>query len=203
MKSFGATSPLVALKILAWFAGSGVVPPVRQRFTVERSVPTSAANASSVREFSERYVSSFIAIRMVHGMNVHVKHDCASHGLAMPHCETEAIRMPPVAKPKRRLGRHYLKQWRQYRGYSQEFAGEFLGMARSNLSKIENGKVPYDQHLLEKAAELYKTDPASLIMRNPKDADAPWSIIDQLKPATRERALEVLRALRLADEQAA
>lgn len=96
-----------------------------------------------------------------------------------------------------------MKQWRQFRGYSQEFAAEFLGMSRSNLSKIENAKVPYDQHLIEKAAELYKADPASLIVRNPEDKNAPWSILDNLKPATRERALEVLRALRIADDQAA
>lgn len=85
---------------------------------------------------------------------------------------------------------------------TQEQAAEPLSMDASNLGRIERGLVPYDQRLLEAAAELYGCEPADLIMRNPLDAEAPWSIWEQLKPAQRKQAVRLLKALK-GDEEAA
>lgn len=81
--------------------------------------------------------------------------------------------MPPVPKPKRERRRHFLKEWRVYRGYKQELAAEMAGMTRENLSKIERGLVPYTQDTLETLAEAYMCEPQDLIMRDPTRPDAP------------------------------
>lgn len=111
--------------------------------------------------------------------------------------------------PKKAIKRgHFLLEWRKFRSLSQEKVSERLaalseqrpqipgveriGITRGNLSRIERGEVPYSQPLLELLAEIYQTDAASLIMRNPKDPLAIWSIWDQISPQERVHATDVL-----------
>lgn len=63
-------------------------------------------------------------------------------------------------------------------------------MAAATLSRIETGKLPYTQDFLEMAADAYGTDIVSLLIRDPTDADAIWSIWDQAKPAQRQQIVE-------------
>lgn len=102
----------------------------------------------------------------------------------------------PLQKPRRR--RTFLREWREFRNKTQEQAAPLLGIDQSTLSRIERGTVPYDQDFLEKAAFVYMCDPQDLIMRNPLDEDAVWSITDNLKkatPAERTRAAAIIDAL--------
>lgn len=94
--------------------------------------------------------------------------------------------------------RHFVREWRQYRGLSQDRLAERLEMSKASLSRIESGKQPYTQDVLEALAYALACEPADLIVRNPLDAEAPWSIWDTLKPAQRKQAIRVLKAL--ADE---
>lgn len=94
-------------------------------------------------------------------------------------------------KPKRR--RYFFREWRQHRRLTQTQAGERVDKDQSTLSRIENGESPFDQDFLEKAAEAYQCEPADLLMRNPKDEDAVWSIFDNLKTATLEEKKQVVR----------
>lgn len=91
--------------------------------------------------------------------------------------------MPSVKHQKRKLRNHFLRAWREHRGFDQEKAAERLGISRTQLSKIENIRSPYSQGLLEAAAEAYSCTVADLIMRNPLDKDAPYSLDDSLKKA--------------------
>lgn len=86
--------------------------------------------------------------------------------------------------------RHFLRQWRKFRGYTLEGVAERVGMTHQNLGKIERGKVPYNETLLGILAEIYRTDRGSLIMRDPSVRDAFWSIYDQLAAPERERLVE-------------
>lgn len=74
-------------------------------------------------------------------------------------------------------------------------------MSKASLSRIETGKQPYTQNVLEQIAGALRCEPADLIMRNPLDPEVPWSIWDALKPAQRKQALRLLKAL--AEEEAA
>lgn len=107
--------------------------------------------------------------------------------------------------------RHFLKAWRKHRGLSQKQAcdaayelvsdrviaegeeGDMrrLGLSQGNLSRMEKGEIPYNQFALEILAEVYQTDPASLIMRDPED-DEVWSIYDRVPKTVRPQALKVL-----------
>lgn len=71
-------------------------------------------------------------------------------------------------------------------------------MTHANLSRIENGKTGYTQRTLEAIAHALLCEPADLIMRNPLDKSAAWSILDQMKkadPETRARIAAVVEAL--------
>lgn len=67
-----------------------------------------------------------------------------------------------------------------------------IGLSQPNLSRIETGKTPYNQSLLEILAEVYGTDVPSLIMRDPSDPEGIWSIYDQIPAPQRQTALKVL-----------
>jgi transcriptional regulator with XRE-family HTH domain len=94
-----------------------------------------------------------------------------------------------------------LRQWRKHRGLTLESAAEFFHMTGQNLGKIERGQVPYDQPLLERAAELYACEVADLLIRDPSDPEGLWSLWDHAQPAERRQVIRVLRALK--DEDAA
>ena len=79
----------------------------------------------------------------------------------------------------------FFKQWREYRDLSQERLAERLETSVASVSRIESGKQPYTQDYLEALAVALQTDPASLLMRDPSDSSAPWSVWDNAKPAER------------------
>lgn len=83
--------------------------------------------------------------------------------------------------------KHFLRAWRKFRGYTLEQAAERVGMSHQNLGKIERGRVPYNETLLELLADIYRTDRGSLIMRDPSRPDPLWSIYDQLAPPERQK----------------
>ena len=70
------------------------------------------------------------------------------------------------------------------------------GMTHASLSRIERGLQPYSQPILEAIAdELTNGDVASLLMRDPSDPDALWSIWDQAKPGERRMIVEVAKTI--------
>lgn len=96
----------------------------------------------------------------------------------------------PIPKPV--YGRHFLREWREHREYTLEEAGEAVGISHAQLGRIERRLQPYNQKLLEALADLYATEPASLVMRNPKDPDAMWTLWDQARQAEREETVKFL-----------
>lgn len=91
--------------------------------------------------------------------------------------------MPPVKRPRTPRRRTFLKEWREYRVLTQEQASERIGVTQATLSRVERGVTPYDQDLLERIAFAYLCAPEDLLMRNPLDKDAVWSISDNLRKA--------------------
>lgn len=106
--------------------------------------------------------------------------------------------------------KHYLREWRGER--SLEAVAEtikILGgeprfqrpdvrpvtMTHATLSRIERNLIPYNQILLEILAEIYRTDVASLLIRDPRDSEGIWSIWDQVPPSERQKAINILQQL--------
>lgn len=101
--------------------------------------------------------------------------------------------MAPVPKPRPKYPT-FLKVWRKHRGLTQEAAASRLGMDRSNLSKIERGEVPYNQALLEAAADAYQCEPADLIMRDPNSPI--WTLMDTIRKLPDNKQREVMGILK-------
>ena len=89
----------------------------------------------------------------------------------------------------------FIRAWRQHRGYSLDQLAQMVPMDKSNLSKVERAILPYNQEMLERLADALRTDPASLIMRDPSRPDAIWSIWDQASPGERAQIESVAAAL--------
>jgi transcriptional regulator with XRE-family HTH domain len=109
--------------------------------------------------------------------------------------------------------RHHLRAWRKHRDLSLEAVAERvvllsseraasdpdvrpITMTHATLSRIERGKLPYNEHLMELLADIYQTDVASLIIRDPDRQDAIWDIWAQLAPVQREQVVEIARTLK-------
>lgn len=107
--------------------------------------------------------------------------------------------------------RTYLREWRKYRSFTQaetiariiELAGDVAAddpalrvpKTEASLSRIENGRQPYTQAVLEVLAEVYQTHPEHLIARNPTKEGKLLSILDRLTPDQYRQAEAVLEAL--------
>lgn len=101
-----------------------------------------------------------------------------------------------IAFPKKRSRRRtYFRQWRIYRGFSQEQLASRLDTSVASISRIEGGSQPYTQDVLEALAEALNTDPASLLMRNPEEPEAIWSLWDNAKPGERQMIVDIARTV--------
>lgn len=109
-----------------------------------------------------------------------------------------------MAGKKPKFGKTYIRAWREHRKLTLAAVAarveEKLGrsMTHATLSRIETGSIAYTQPVLEAIAHALLCEPADLLMRNPLDKGAPWSIYDSLKkadPATRTRIAAVVDAL--------
>ena len=110
--------------------------------------------------------------------------------------------------------KHYLKEWREHRGKTQDQVADQIemlahdprymdadkpakvGKTQATLQRVETGKLPYSQILLEILAEIYGTDPGSLIMRNPLDQSAPHSILDGLPKAQFDAVVHMIESFK-------
>lgn len=89
--------------------------------------------------------------------------------------------------------KQFIREWRKFRGLTQEQLAERMGIARSYVSHVEKGNRRYDQLFLEAAADALLCQPADLIMRDPTQPGSIWSIWDQIPPTEREQAAKVLQ----------
>lgn len=117
-----------------------------------------------------------------------------AHFLGQQYCH-----MAMKAHPKRKQFRKtFVREWRLSRGLTLEQLADRIGMQASALSYLERGQSAYTQGTLEALAEALGTDPASLIIRNPSEDNAIWSLWDNASPAEKQQITEVVKVLRKA-----
>lgn len=95
------------------------------------------------------------------------------------------------------MARHktYLRQWRNKSGKTLEQVADHLHMSHSQLSRIERGKQPYNQELLEELADLYMCDVVDLLIRDPSEPESMWTLWERAKPGERRQIRSVAEAL--------
>lgn len=98
----------------------------------------------------------------------------------------------PVPKQRRRI---FLKEWRKFRGLTQEQLAERVGMAVSNISQLEQGRQGYSQEGLEAFADALNCDPGQILNVDPTKGDAIWSIWEQAAPVQRQQIVEIARTI--------
>lgn len=111
--------------------------------------------------------------------------------------------MPRKARPHPKPARRptYIRAWRKHRQLTLAQLVNRLqvelevDISEGQLSRIERGETPYSQDILEAVAQVLRCEPADLIVRDPIQPDAIWSLIDTLKPVERRQAVEILKAL--------
>lgn len=104
--------------------------------------------------------------------------------------------IPGMVRPRpKQYRKTFIREWRKHRGLTLEQVAERAGMTPGNLSHLERGRQAYTQSALEALAEALNTDPASLLMRNPTQAEPIWSIWEQAKPGEKRQITEVAKAI--------
>lgn len=101
------------------------------------------------------------------------------------------------------MGNTYLKEWRAYRNKTQSQVLDMLELADdpllpktgASLSRLENGKQPYSQRVLEALADIYDTSPSDLIGRNPFKEGEIVDFVSRLNERQKAQALAVLEAM--------
>jgi len=78
---------------------------------------------------------------------------------------------------------------------TQDDLAERLGTSKASISRIEAGQQAYTQDFLEACADALRTDPASLLMRNPTDEEAVWSLWDKAKVGDRKMIENIVRSV--------
>lgn len=96
---------------------------------------------------------------------------------------------------KRQFRRTFVREWRKFRNLTLEQLADRLDMTASHFSMLERGQRGYTQETLEAIADALQTDAASLIMRNPMDDEAIWSIWDAAKGADRQKIVAIARTI--------
>ena len=96
--------------------------------------------------------------------------------------------------------RTHIRQWRKFKGMSLEALAARVGektdgFTHASLSRIERGLQPYSQPVLEAIADALGTDVASLLMRDPSDPEAIWSVWDKAKPGERKMIVDIAKSV--------
>ena len=107
----------------------------------------------------------------------------------MPH------RIKSFLKRSRTIGLPLLKQWRAFRGLTQEQLADRAGMSPGNISQLENGKIHYSQPGLQALAEALNCEPFHVLNVDPTKDEAIWSLWERATEAERAQIVAVSRAL--------
>lgn len=106
--------------------------------------------------------------------------------------------MPPVKKIPWDRRPHFLKEWRDHFHLSQDDAAEVAHMSRENYGRIENGRIPYNQDMLERLADRYGVVASDLLSVNPEVPDKPREVYEMLRRAKAsdvEKAVSIVSTL--------
>ena len=80
---------------------------------------------------------------------------------------------------------HFIRQWRRFRRLTLEQLAERVGVTHGAISQLERGLTNYNQGMLEALARELNCEPGDLIMRDPTQPGAIWSIWDNASEAER------------------
>lgn len=81
---------------------------------------------------------------------------------------------------------------------TQEQLADRVGLTQGMISHLENGRTDFTGNMLDLLAEALGCERADLLMRDPTDTEAPWSIWETLDIPERKQTVEIMKALKRA-----
>lgn len=99
--------------------------------------------------------------------------------------------------------RIYLREWRTHRHLTQKqvvdrlsaLSDDKLPTTEASLSRLENGKQPYSQRVLEALGDIYACEPHELIGRNPSKEGDVIDMFSKMNERQKAQAAAVIQAL--------
>jgi DNA-binding Xre family transcriptional regulator len=133
----------------------------------------------------------------VHEAHIAVKPACAWSGMDGAAEPVHDMHMPTSAKQKVRArppvqvryDATFMRAWREFRNKTLEEMAEKCGKTYSQLSKIETGKQPYSQQILEAYARHLGCSVIDLLARRPQDDETLLGMWPRLNHEAREMLL--------------
>jgi transcriptional regulator with XRE-family HTH domain len=98
--------------------------------------------------------------------------------------DTTKPKPPPLLRTK-------LKAWRAYRGKTQAEAAAAADKNTSQISRLESGEIPYDQHYLETLANFYECEPWQLLIQDPVDTAWLYKFFFSLTDDLQDKLMEL------------
>lgn len=93
--------------------------------------------------------------------------------------------------------RNYLRQWREYRGLSQDDLAAAINTTKSVVSLLENEKRPLSSKWLRRIADALNTRPGYILDHDPNEVEADiFDLWSRMSDTERGQAANILRALR-------
>jgi transcriptional regulator with XRE-family HTH domain len=94
---------------------------------------------------------------------------------------------PPRIGPKKPL-RHYMAEWREHRGLTQQQLGDRLGVGKDTVSRWENDRRGISLNVLGAVAEALDVPPVSLYRRPAPDSTSPEDLLAGAPEQVRQEA---------------
>lgn len=105
------------------------------------------------------------------------------------------LSMAQTKQRPRQRRRIFLKEWRKFRGLTQEQLAEKVGMVVSNISQLEQGRQGYSKEGLEALAGALNCEPGHLLSVDPTGPEAIWPIWDIADPAQRRIIVDISKTI--------
>jgi transcriptional regulator with XRE-family HTH domain len=122
--------------------------------------------------------------------------------IVTPRVTTSQCAGDNLAPMNRTYNKTYIKEWREFRGLSLrrlaqrlEIDGPTETFSHASLGRIENGKQPYSQPILEALSVALDCSVTDLLSKNPFKEGEVIDLLALINDSNRETAVRVLRAL--------
>ncbi|MBL8644415.1 MAG: helix-turn-helix transcriptional regulator [Rhodospirillaceae bacterium] len=123
------------------------------------------------------------------------------HPFVKPKCDAQSDYSQPGLWHDGLMGtkrHHYIKEWREFRGLTQQTLADRVEISRSAITKIEGQNRPYTQKTLEDMAVALNCEPADLLTEPPVPGRPESELTAFLRSLKRREdqatALRILRA---------
>jgi transcriptional regulator with XRE-family HTH domain len=196
-KSFAVRAPPATSTMRSTSPRDGTWRRVSIRDKEALETPTRDASSSRLIPASLRYdLNGWLLIPLCY-----TECNDAVKSFVAPYATTTELNHASIVPMAKRLqGQHYIRQWREKRGISLrklaarlevELDGEEL-LSYASLSRIENGKQPFSEPVLNAIADALDVTRSMLLEKDPKKEGHALDLLNKMTPANREQAIRML-----------